>query len=51
MLQGILHQGYKLRRALVATSYRCMTEASIWVMASRLLERVMDRCVMLEFAT
>ena len=53
VLQAIMHQRYKLRRAIVITSNRVV---QVWgkylgdaTMASTILDRLMHRCAMLEF--
>ena len=52
-LQAIVHQRYKLRRALVVTSNRVVQDWGKYLgdatMASTILDRLMHRCVMLEF--
>ena len=53
VLQAIVHQRYKLRRALVVTSNRVVQDWGKYLgdvtMASTILDRLMHRCVMLEF--
>ena len=53
MLQAIVHQRYKLRRAMVVTSNRVVQDWGKYLgdmtMASTILDRLMHRCVMLEF--
>jgi hypothetical protein len=52
-LQAIVHQRYKLRRALVVTSNRVLQDWGKYLgdatIASTILDRLMHRCVMLEF--
>ena len=52
ILQAIVHQRYKLRRALVVTSNRVVQDWGKYLgdvtMASTILDRLMHRCVMLE---
>ena len=53
LLQAIVHQRYKLRRAIVATSNRVVQDWGRYLgdatMASTILDRLMHRCAMLEF--
>ena len=53
VLQAIVHQRYKLRRALVVTSNRVVQDWGKYLgdvtMASTILDRLMHRCTMLEF--
>jgi DNA replication protein DnaC len=53
VLQAIVHQRYKLRRAMVVTSNRVVQDWGKYLgdatMASTILDRLMHRCVMLEF--
>ncbi len=53
VLQAIVHQHYKLRRALVATSNRVVQDWGKYLvdvkMVSTILDRLMHRCVILEF--
>jgi DNA replication protein DnaC len=53
VLQAIVHQRYKMRRALVVTSNRVVQDWGKYLgdatMASTILDRLMHRCVMLEF--
>lgn len=52
-LQAIVHQRYKLRRAIVVTSNRVVQDWGKYLgdvtMASTILDRLMHRCTMLEF--
>ena len=52
-LQAIVHQRYKLRRAIVVTSNRVVQDWGKYLgdatMASTILDRLMHRCAMLEF--
>ena len=53
LLQAIVHQRYKLRRAIVITSNRVVQDWGKYLgdatMASTILDRLMHRCAMLEF--
>ena len=53
LLQAIVHQRYKLRRAMVITSNRVVQDWGKYLgdatMASTILDRLMHRCAMLEF--
>ena len=53
LLQAIVHQRYKLRRALVITSNRVVQDWGKYLgdatMATTILDRLMHRCAMLEF--
>ena len=53
VLQAIVHQRYKLRRAIVVTSNRVVQDWGKYLgdmtMASTILDRLMHRCTMLEF--
>jgi DNA replication protein DnaC len=53
VLQAIVHQRYKLRRAMVVTNNRVVQDWGKYLgdvtMASTILDRLMHRCVMLEF--
>lgn len=53
LLQSIVHQRYKLRRSIVITSNRIVQDWGKYLgdvtMASTILDRLMHRCVMLEF--
>ena len=53
VLQAIVHQRYKLRRAIVITSNRVVQDWGKYLgdatMASTILDRLMHRCAMLEF--
>jgi DNA replication protein DnaC len=53
LLQAIVHQRYKLRRAIVITSNRVVQDWGKYLgdatMATTILDRLMHRCVMLEF--
>jgi len=53
VLQAIVHQRYKLRRAIVVTSNRVVQDWGKYLgdatMASTILDRLMHRCAMLEF--
>lgn len=53
LLQTIVHQRYKLRRAIVITSNRVVQDWGKYLgdatMASTILDRLMHRCAMLEF--
>ena len=53
VLQAIVHQRYKLRRAVVVTSNRVVQDWGKYLgdmtMASTILDRLMHRCTMLEF--
>lgn len=53
LLQAIVHQRYKLRRASVITSNRVVQDWGKYLgditMATTILDRLMHRCVMLEF--
>jgi DNA replication protein DnaC len=53
VLQAIVHRRYKLRRAVVITSNRVIQDWGKYLgdatMASTILDRLMHRCVMLEF--
>ena len=53
VLQAIIHQRYKLRRAIVVTSNRVVQDWGKYLvdvtMASTILDRLMHHCVMLEF--
>ncbi len=54
VLQAIVHQRYKLHRALVVISNRVVQDWAKYLgdatMASTILERLMHRCAMLEYA-
>jgi len=53
VLQAIVHQRYKLRRAIVVTSNRVVQDWGKYLgdatMATTILDRLMHRCTMLEF--
>ena len=53
LLQAIVHQRYKLRRAIVITSPRVVQDWGKYLadatMATTILDRLMHRCAMLEF--
>lgn len=53
VLQAIVHQRYKLRRAIVITSNRVVQDWGKYLgdatMATTILDRLMHRCAMLEF--
>jgi DNA replication protein DnaC len=53
VLQALVHQRYKLRRAVLITSNRVVQDWGKYLadatMASTILDRLMHRCVMLEF--
>jgi DNA replication protein DnaC len=53
VLQSIVHQRYKLRRAIVVTSNRVVQDWGKYLgdatMATTILDRLMHRCTMLEF--
>ena len=53
LLQSIVHQRYKLRRAIVITSNRVVQDWGKYLgdatMATTILDRLMHRCAMLEF--
>jgi DNA replication protein DnaC len=53
LLQAIVHQRYKLRRAIVITSNRIVQDWGKYLgdatMATTILDRLMHRCAMLEF--
>lgn len=53
VLQAIVHQRYKLRRAIVITSNRVVQDWGRYLgdatMATTILDRLMHRCTMLEF--
>ena len=53
VLQAIVHQRYKMRRAIVVTSNRVVQDWGKYLgdmtMASTILDRLMHRCTMLEF--
>lgn len=53
LLQSIVHQRYKLRRSVVITSNRVVQDWGKYLgdntMATTILDRLMHRCVMLEF--
>ena len=53
VLQNIVHQRYKLRRAIVVTSNRVVQDWGRYLgdatMATTILDRLMHRCAMLEF--
>jgi DNA replication protein DnaC len=53
VLQALVHQRYKLRRAIVVTSNRVVQDWGKYLgdvtMASTILDRLMHRCTMLEF--
>ena len=53
VLQAIVHQRYKLRRAIVITSNRVVQDWGKYLgdatMATTILDRLMHRCTMLEF--
>ena len=53
LLQVIVHQRYKLRRAIVITSNRVVQDWGKYLgdatMATTILDRLMHRCAMLEF--
>ena len=53
VLQAIVHQRYKLRRSIVATSNRVVQDWGKYLgdatMATTILDRLMHRCTMLEF--
>ena len=53
MLQAIVHQRYKLRRAVLITSNRVVQDWGKYLadatMATTILDRLMHRCTMLEF--
>ena len=53
VLQAIVHQRYKLRRAIVVTSNRVVQDWGKYLgdatMATTILDRLMHRCAMLEF--
>ena len=53
LLQAIVHQRYKLRRAIVITSNRVVQDWGKYLgdatMATTILDRLMHRCAMLEF--
>jgi hypothetical protein len=53
VLQAIVHQRYKLRRAIVVTSNRVIQDWGRYLgdatMATTVLDRLMHRCTMLEF--
>jgi DNA replication protein DnaC len=53
LLQAIVHRRYKLRRSIVITSNRIITDWGKYLkdttMATTILDRLMHRCVMLEF--
>jgi DNA replication protein DnaC len=53
LLQAIVHQRYKLRRSIVITSNRVVQDWGKYLadatMATTILDRLMHRCVMLEF--
>jgi DNA replication protein DnaC len=53
VLQAIVHQRYKLRRAIVVTSNRVVQDWGRYLgdatMATTILDRLMHRCAMLEF--
>lgn len=53
VLQAIVHQRYKLRRSIVATSNRVVQDWGRYLgdatMATTILDRLMHRCEMLEF--
>ena len=53
VLQSIVHQRYKLRRSIVATSNRVVQDWGRYLgdatMATTILDRLMHRCAMLEF--
>nr|XP_019703393.1 uncharacterized protein LOC109505345 [Elaeis guineensis] len=53
VLQAIVHQRYKLRRAVLITSNRVVQDWGKYLgdatMASTILDRLMHRCAMLEF--
>lgn len=54
LLQAIVHHRYKLRRAIVITSNRVVQDWGKYLgdatMATTILDRLMHRCTMLEFA-
>lgn len=53
LLQAIVHQRYKLRRAIVITSNRVVQDWGKYLgdatMATTILDRLMHHCAMLEF--
>jgi len=53
VLQAVVHQRYKLRRAMVVTSNRVVQDWGRYLgdatMATTILDRLMHRCTMLEF--
>ena len=53
LLYAIVHQRYKLRRAIVITSNRVVQDWGKYLgdatMATTILDRLMHRCAMLEF--
>jgi DNA replication protein DnaC len=53
LLQAVVHRRYKLRRSIVITSNRIVTDWGKYLkdttMATTILDRLMHRCVMLEF--
>ena len=53
LLQAIVHQRYKLRRSIVATSNRVVQDWGKYLgdatMGSTILDRLMHRCSMLDF--
>ena len=53
VLQAIVHQRYKMRRSIVATSNRVVQDWGKYLddatMATTILDRLMHRCTMLEF--
>ena len=53
VLQAIVHQRYKLRRAILVTSNRVVQDWGKYLgdatMATTILDRIMHRCTMLEF--
>lgn len=54
VLQAIVHQRYKLRRAIVVTSNRVVQDWGRYLgdatMATTILERLMHRCAILQYS-
>jgi DNA replication protein DnaC len=53
LLQAVVHRRYKLRRSVIVTSNRVVTDRGKYLkdatMATTILDRLMHRCSMLEF--
>lgn len=53
LLQAVVHRRYKIRRAIITTTNRVVTELGKYLkdvtMATTILDRLMHRCSMLEF--